>query len=245
MARSEAYDAFAWAYDPALGRRFFEAAAPLLEEILTSHGIATGRHLDVACGSGLVVEWMRRRGFHSTGLDASLPMLAVAKERSSRLVAGDMRALPLRGTFALVTSLYDSLNHLLSRREMLATFEGVESALDRDGLFVFDVNHPSVYPRVWGAEEPYESESGDHTLSIATRWSPLRQRGEADVTGWVRIGGRVVTIDEKRRQRAWSERAIRSLLAEAGMGVVEVIPFDPFAEAEEDPIKLVFVARRG
>lgn len=244
MSTSEAYGSFAWAYDEALGLRYFESVSSLIEEMLEASGLAGGPHLDVACGSGLAVEWLRGKGFDSVGVDASLPMLAVGRPRSSRLIAGDMRALPFRGNFTLVTSLYDSLNHLLSTRDLRTTFQEVSSLLVEGGIFIFDVNHPAVYPRVWGASEPYESSADDHHLEIRTRWSPLFGRGVARVSGWARNGDGLVTIRERRRQRAWSERKLRRALEEAGLAVQRVIPFDPYAEEEEDhPVKLVFLVR--
>lgn len=245
MSASEAYGSFAWAYDEALGLRYFEAISSLIEEVLEASGLRDGRHLDVACGSGLAVEWLRGKGFDSVGVDASLPMLAVGRPRSPRLIAGDMRALPFRGAFTLVTSLYDSFNHLLSTADLKATFQGVSSLLRDGGTFIFDVNHPAVYPRVWGASEPYESKADDHHLEIRTRWSPLFRRGVARVSGWARDAAGLVTIRERRRQRAWSERKLRRVLEEAGLTVERVIPFDPYADEDDDtPVKLVFVARK-
>ncbi|HVR43916.1 MAG TPA: class I SAM-dependent methyltransferase [Thermoanaerobaculia bacterium] len=243
MSAPEAYGAFAWAYDPALGERFFGAVLPMLEHVLERHHPAPASHLDVACGSGLALAWSAGEGFRAVGLDASLPMLSLARDRAAALVAGDMRTMPLRGEFGLVTSLYDSLNHLLTVRDLIATFRGVRSLLAPGGCFVFDVNHPAIYPRVWGIAAPYESVAADHELSIATRWSRALARGEARVTGWAMRRGRKVSIDEKRRQRAWSERAIRSALTRAGLTVAERIGFDPFGETADEPAKLLFVAR--
>lgn len=242
--KSEAYGAFAFAYDPALGERFFSAVEPLLESLLP--GLPPGGlHLDVACGSGLAVGWFERRGFRSVGLDASVPMLGIARSRAGRLVAADMRAMPFRGTFVVATSLYDSLNHLLSRRDLAATFREVARCLVPGGTFLFDVNHPRAYPRVWGAIDPYESSAADHRLTIDTRWLAAMRRGEARVHGWARTERGVVQIDERRRQRAWTERELREALGNAGLETLGVTPFDPFAEGEADPTKLVFVARRA
>jgi SAM-dependent methyltransferase len=243
FSNSEAYGAFAFAYDPALGERFFSAIEPLLEAIL--RGLpAGGRHLDVACGSGLAARWFQSRGFRSIGLDASLSMLGIARTRVENLVAADMRGMPFRGTFQVASSLYDSLNHLLSRRDLAATFGEVARCLAPGGTFLFDVNHPGIYPRVWGALEPYESSSADHHLAIHTRWSAAMRRGDARVQGWAITGRGLIQIDERRRQRAWTERELRAALEKEGLDVTEVLPFDPFDEGGDTPVKIVFVARR-
>jgi SAM-dependent methyltransferase len=242
-SKPEAYGAFAFAYDPALGARFFAAIVPLLDSLVREIPPG-GRHLDVACGSGLAAEWFASRGFRSVGLDASLPMLSVARTRAAALVAGDMRSMPIRARFDVASSLYDSLNHLLSRRDLGATFGEIARCTVPGATFVFDVNHPRIYPKVWGAIDPYESTGSDHRLAIHTRWSAAIRRGEARVEGWATTARGVVEIRERRLQRAWTEAELVSALARAGFDLRDVIPFDPFAEGSETPVKLVFVARR-
>ena len=113
------------------------------------------------------------------------------------------------------------------------------------GTFVFDVNHPRIYPKVWGAIDPYESSGSDHRLAIHTRWSAAMRRGEARVEGWAMTSRGVVEIRERRLQRAWTEAELTSVLERAGFVLRDVIPFDPFAEGSAIPVKLVFVARRA
>src|SRR5438093_13216847 len=99
----EAYGAFAYAYDAALGERFFRAARKLLADLLAKYPPAERTHLDLACGSALAMQFFAQRGFASTGVDLSLPMLQVARARAKRLIAGDICALPLRRAFGVIT----------------------------------------------------------------------------------------------------------------------------------------------
>jgi SAM-dependent methyltransferase len=239
---SEAYGAFAYAYDRALGRRFFKAARRLLDDVLARYPASVRTHLDVACGTGSVVDYFRRKGWHSAGVDASVEMLRLARGG----VAGDMRQLPFRGTFARVTCLYDSLNHLLDRNDLLAAFRSIRDLMDDDSLFVFDMNHPEIYPEVWGIVEPYVSSGRDYHLELATSFRKRDRLGRAMVTGWARINGHRVEISEQHLQRAYSQKEITQALSEAGLESVEVREFDPYGEADEidaATVKLVFIAR--
>ena len=239
---SEAYGAFAYAYDRALGRRFFRAARRLLDDVLARYPTSVHTHLDVACGTGSVLDYFRRKGWRSAGVDASVEMLQLARGG----VAGDMRQLPFRGTFARVTCLYDSLNHLLDPNDLLAAFRSVRGLMDEDSLFVFDMNHPEIYPEVWGMVEPYVSSGRDYHLELATSFRKRDRLGRAMVTGWARINGRRVEIREQHLQRAYSQKEITQALSEAGLEPVEVREFDPYGEADEidaATVKLVFIAR--
>ena len=78
---SEAYGAFAYAYDRALGERFFRAAKRMLDDVLEQYPTPKRSHLDLACGTGMVVEYFRRKGWRSTGMDASVSMLEMEERR--------------------------------------------------------------------------------------------------------------------------------------------------------------------
>lgn len=243
---SEAYGAFAYAYDKALGERFFRAASKLLDQTLDRYPTANRSHLDLACGTGLALEYFRSRGWRSIGIDASTDMLAMARRRATRLVAGDLCALPVRGRFARVTCLYDSLNHLLDRDDLVVAFRAARSVMDRDSLFLFDMNHPEIYPEVWGISDPFVADGPDFHLEIGTTFRKRERLGRAMVTGWADVGGKRVAIQEQHRQRAYSEREIAGALADAGLAPVDVIDFDPYDEGEHieaRTVKLFFVTR--
>ena len=234
----ERYDAFAYAYDKALGERFFRAVRRLLERSLQRFRPAVRTHLDVACGSALSMPFIEQRGFVSTGVDLSVPMLEVARRRSSRLVAGDVRALPFRGTFGLITCLYDSLNHL---DELDHAFAEIRDRMDAESLFVFDMNDPDIYPEIWGMVEPFVSDGPDFHLEIATKFDDKTREGHALVRGWATVDGRRIEIEERHRQLAYTREEIERALDAASLSPIEVIDFDPFGESRR--VKLFYLCR--
>jgi len=243
---AEAYGAFAYAYDQALGQRFFRSAKKLLARSLDQAPPREKTHLDLACGTGSAVEFFRERGFRSVGVDLSIPMLTMAKSRADFRIAADIRALPLRTTFARITCLYDSLNHMKERDDLVAAFRAAAGVMDRDSLFLFDVNHPEIYPEIWGSPLPFTASGPDFHLEIDTRFR--NGIGRAVVSGWAKIGGKRVGIRERHEQRAWSEQELRAMLAEAGLDAVSVENFDPYNEAEiidAPTVKLFFTVRRS
>ncbi|MEO8217083.1 MAG: class I SAM-dependent methyltransferase [Acidobacteriota bacterium] len=241
----EGYGAFAYAFDEALGRRFFAALSPLLDELIARYPPSEKTHLDVACGTGLAVRYFRSKGYSSVGIDASVPMLRVARSRGGRLSAGDMRALPLRRTFSTITCLYDSLNHMLSAEDLTAAFVAVREVMSEESLFFFDVNHPDVYRTVWSLEDPYVSADGTHRLVMDTVYSSATRQATAHVSGWARVNGQRVEISEQRRQRCYNSREVRRCLRDAGLRPVELIDFDPFEEGGSRKVKLFFVVQKA
>ncbi|HEU4523222.1 MAG TPA: class I SAM-dependent methyltransferase [Thermoanaerobaculia bacterium] len=247
MTITSSYGAFAYAYDKALGERFFRSARRVLAQLLERYPTTDKTHLDLACGTGLAMEFFAARGFRSIGIDASLPMLSVARTRAQRLVASDFRELPLRRRFSRITCLYDSLNHLKNRADLTAVFRAVRKVMAPDSLFFFDMNHPDVYPAVWGMKEPFVSSGPGFHLEMATAFRRRDATGLALVSGWALLpSGRRVEIAERHEQRAYSEREIVESLGEAGLVPAEVIDFDPFkdgGELEAEGVKLFFVCK--
>jgi SAM-dependent methyltransferase len=246
MSVSEAYGAFAYAYDQALGARFFKAARKLLEEIDARYPTPKRTHLDVACGTGMNVAYFQSLGWKSVGVDASLAMLQVARQRTRSLVCADFRALPFRRRFARITCLYDSLNHLLERDDLVAAFRAMRAMMDHDSLLLFDMNHPEIYPEIWGIAEPFVSSTHDSHLEIATSYRKREKLARALVHGWAVINGERVQIREEHRQRAYSEKEIVTALGEARLAPVDIIDFDPYEEAHDidaPTVKLFFVCR--
>lgn len=182
--------------------------------------------------------FFEQQGFVSTGIDLSLPMLEIARRRTSRLIAGDARALPLRGTFGMITSLYDSLNHL---EELDLVFDEVRGRMDPQSLFIFDMNDPEVYPDIWGMVEPFVADGPDFHLEIATKFDGRSMQGHALVRGWAMLDGRRIEIEERHRQHAYTREQIERALDAASLSPVEVIDFDPFGEDRR--VKLFFVCR--
>lgn len=236
------YGAFAFAYDRALGERFFKAVRGLLDDAVQRHCGPRRTHLDLACGTGLALEHFSKRGWRSTGVDASLPMLRLARNRSGSgpLVAADIRQLPLRGTFALVTCLYDSLNHMMERDDLVAGFRAARAVMGSDSRLMFDMNHPEIYPAVWGLSEPFFANGPGWELEIGTSWHPRQRLGRATVRGFATMGREKVDIRELHEQRAWNEAQIERALREAGLEPLEVLDFDPFEEGGPT-VKLFYV----
>jgi SAM-dependent methyltransferase len=92
------YAAFARCYD-AWTTGFWEHHGRVLDRLLAD--ARTGRALDLACGTGGGIGYLRSRGFEAVGVDLAPEMVAVARARwpDAELHVADLRALPKMGSF--------------------------------------------------------------------------------------------------------------------------------------------------
>jgi SAM-dependent methyltransferase len=94
--------------------------------------------LDLGCGDGRHLAWLRAAGVPAVGLDLSAALLAAARGRGLPLVRGDMRRLPVRdGGCGAVLSLFTAFGYF-GRDGDAAVAAGVARALAPGGHWFLD-----------------------------------------------------------------------------------------------------------
>jgi SAM-dependent methyltransferase len=160
------YDALAPAYDLLTAGYDYDRWIGELLRWAGEHGLRGRRALDVACGTGKSFEPLLDAGFDVVACDESLGMLAIAatKVPDPRAVhRHDMRALPVLGSFDLITCIDDALNHLLSEDDVRDALASMARNLAPGGLLVFDVNTIVAYRTSFTACEVFDVQ--DHVFA--------------------------------------------------------------------------------
>ena len=99
------YTEFADIYDTLMSDVEYEKWADFYEEIFVRNGKKPELVLDLGCGTGTLTKIMADRGYDMTGIDGSLSMLNIAKEKG-----GDILYLCQKNFFLLVCSAIFSNN---------------------------------------------------------------------------------------------------------------------------------------
>jgi SAM-dependent methyltransferase len=137
-------------YDhPALFDALFPARAhvPYYVELARR---ASSDVLELACGTGQLAVPIAAAGLPIAGLDLSEPMLNTARKRAAdervavEYLLGDMRKFDLGRQFGLIFIARNSLLHLHSTEDILATFAMVRRHLAPGGTFAFDIFNPNI-----------------------------------------------------------------------------------------------------
>lgn len=246
-----AYGALAGVYDRLTGDVGYERRADYIEKQFGKSRIPVRTVLDLACGTGTMTALLTERGYELIAVDGSPDMLAEAREKAEDLkgeppvfLNQDMPALDLYGTVDAAVCCLDSLNYLISPKDVQKTFQRLHLFIAPGGLLVFDVSSPEklrsldgqvfldetedVYC-VWRAE--FEKRSG-----ICSYWMDLFTR-RADGT-WDRKG-------EEHRQRAYEVDQLRQWLLEAGFTHIRTYGDCRMSAPREGEQRIYFTAVRG
>jgi SAM-dependent methyltransferase len=248
------YDTLAPTYDLMTEGYDYERWIGEILRWASARGLRGRRALDVACGTGKSFVPLLERGFDVTACDESPGMLAVAatKVPDPRAVQRhDMRALPVLGSFDLITCIDDALNHLLSPEDVGDALASMARNLAPEGLLVFDVNTVVAYRTAFASCEVFDV--GDHVFA----WRGLgAQEARPGCTAEVQVdvfspdgADRWRRTTSTHRERHYPVALIEELLAAAGLELVDRRGQSPgvvlHPEIDEDRhAKALFMARR-
>jgi SAM-dependent methyltransferase len=222
-----------------------------LEQILAlaQHaGFAGGRVLDVACGTGKSSAPLVRRGYEVSACDLSPAMVRRARLRlgpAATVFVADMRRLPGRAEFELVTCMDDAVNYLLSREDLAAALASIKGALAPGGVAVFDVNTLATYRAAFAAGNTIETAGGrlrwrGGGRTAAGHWTAAVE----PVPGSGQPGRRSVHL-----QRHHAQHEVHQACAAAGLEVLRVLGQTRGCKLhhsvdEDQHDKLLYVVRR-
>ena len=241
---------FASVYDRFTDNVEYRKRAEYMLDLLKAGGITEGILLDVACGTGMLTQYLCNKGYDLIAADCSPDMLQIARERlretdpDALVLCQDMRALDLYGTVDAAVCSLDSINHLTELEDLRQAFGSIGLFLRPGGLFVFDVNTPYKHKKVLSGNT-FIYEDDDAYL--------VWQNSECDENGIVEIMLDIFITDdgetytrscEDFAERAYSMETLESLLRGAGFAVEHVYGdmTDQAPTAEEE--RVYFVARK-
>ena len=147
------YENFARVYDELMDNVPYEEWAQFILNLLQDRKITEGLVLELGCGTGKLMTLLGKAGFDMIGVDNSVEMLQIAREKTSQdflYLLQDMREFELYGTVKAVISVCDSVNYITKKEELRKVFQLVNNYLDPEGVFIFDFNTEYKYRELIG-----------------------------------------------------------------------------------------------
>ncbi|MBQ8345823.1 MAG: class I SAM-dependent methyltransferase [Clostridia bacterium] len=234
----EGYDAIAGVYDVLNEEIDYGSWADFLERCFDRYCSSRPELvLDLACGTGRMTREMAKRGYDMIGVDGSDSMLGEAYDKSEGMgilyLCQDMRSFELYGTVGAVLCCLDSMNYLLSEKDVESTLRGVHNYLDPNGLFLFDVNTPYRFRTVYG-DRAYVLEDVMDGRNIYCGWQNRYDEDSGlcdfDLSLFEeQEDGSYRRSDEHQQERCYSMEQWKRMLATCGFELLGV-----FADVNEE-----------
>lgn len=241
------YNIFADYYDSLMQNVDYSQRCDYICELMKRHNHEFGITLDLACGTGSLTQELALRGVDIYGIDASAEMLSEAMQKSSKkglnilYLRQKMQNLNLYGTIDTCICTLDSINHLIDEKAVAKTFEKVAFFMNKDGVFMFDVNTVFKHEKVL-ADNTFVYET-DRLFCV---WqNTLRENCVTDIEldFFEEENGAYYRTSESFSERGYSREKITEMLENAGFETEAVYGDMSFDEPKSDEQRLVFVAR--
>lgn len=243
------YENFATVYDTFMDNVPYEEWVDYIVRLLEYYNCNPKLVLDLGCGTGNITQLMANKGYDMIGVDNSLEMLLIAKEKAKKedkdilYLEQDMREFELYGTVGAVISVCDSINYLLEEEDILQTFKLVNNYLDPKGLFIFDMNTSYKYREILG--DNTFAENKDHCSYIwENYYYDDEMINEYKLTLFLEDeDDKYLKFEEEHFQKAYDISVIEKLLKEAGLELLDVYDAFTMEKPKEDSERIYFVAR--
>jgi ubiquinone/menaquinone biosynthesis C-methylase UbiE len=250
----DAYTSFAQVYDEFMDNIPYDEWTKYLVSLLKDNNISDGIIVDMGCGTGSVTRRLSDAGYDMIGIDNSMEMISIAMEKDSEkcmdgqilYLLQDMREMELYGTVKAAVSICDSMNYITDEEDMLEVFKLVNNYLDKDGVFIFDLNTVYKYKNILADNTIAENRDNESFI-----WENFfyddEMINEYDLSIFIRMDEEDVyrKYQETHYQRAYYLDEIKELIKEAGMEFVAA--YDAFTKepVKEDSERIYIIAKEG
>ena len=225
---------------------------------------ASGKTLELGCGTGRVLIPVAQAGCQITGLDLSPYMLAKCREKLTsqtkevqsriKLIQGDMTDFSTDEQYPLVTIPFRAFQHLIPVSEQKACLNCVHRHLVRDGLLILDVFRPSLprltdtrYLMEMEVNPPIELSDGRifRRTNRTSAFHPVEQYNDIEFIFYVKYpDGREKRLVQSFPMRYFYRYEVEHLLSFCGFKILEFYGnFDKSQFSDESP-EMIFVAEK-
>lgn len=197
------------------------AISKIIREKLNSRDVSL---LDIACGTGMHIKYFQENGFDAEGMDISVPLLEIARERNPGTVfhTGDMTCFDLHRKYSVITSLFSAIGYVETLSGLKSAAKCMSDHLLPGGLLLIE---PWLTPEAWKPNTVHVSIVEEPDLKIV-RMNTSKSEGRVSVLDLhYLIGTPLETRHELETHRLglFTLEEMLSALEEVGL----IVNFDP------------------
>lgn len=194
--------------------------------------------LEIACGQGDMAEFLSKKFSVYFASDLSKEMLLSAKVPHNAFVC-DMRNLPVRFIPNLILMTFDSINYLLSYRDLKACFDEIRSVMDYNTNFIFDISLEKNSLKFWRVL----NRKGDFNGYFFQQHSRYDARKHLHFNRFDIQSDELGSIREEHIQRIYSVDEMKSALRVSGLEIVGLYDGFSLKPLKSDSLRAQFIIK--
>lgn len=255
MSFTEGYNSIAGVYDKLNAEIDYKKWADFIETCFKKYMITKPDIvLDLACGTGSMTYELANRGYDMIGIDGSAEMLdeaynrgTVVGDKSILYLLQDMRCFELFGTVQAVTCCLDSMNYLTGDGDFDKCLSVIHNYLEKDGIFVFDMNTPYKFENIYG-DNSYILEDSINGKDVYCGWQNCYDKESKICSFYLSLfegnNGKYTRSDEEQHERCYTYQEVKASLERTGFELILTCSDYNFTEISDKTERWYFVAKR-
>lgn len=241
------YGEFSYIYDKLSFDIEYEKYADNIKTLAKKYGINNNNMLELACGSGMLTQYLFDDFDRIDALDISTDMLNCFAEKYDNdkvnLIYYDMVEYEKKDFYDLIVILLDSVNYVTKPSDLEKLFRNSYDNLKDDSLLVFDINSEMKMREIFGSEcYIYEYEDIFYT------WDNYLEDDLIDMNLNFFVenpDGSYRRIEEYQQERIYTIDYVKDLLGRIGFVDIKIFDEDTFGDLNEDTLRVLFSARKA
>ena len=249
----EVFGDYAYYYNAFYHDKNYAAESSQVDVLLRRYGSNVKKIINYGCGTGRHDIELFKLGYDCTGIDMSPLMVDIAKENSREekldisFSVEDIRKYEPTQMFDAVISLFHVMSYQNSNDDILSAFRSARKALNRGGLFLFDVWYGPGVLSDQPAVRIKEVQTEQHKLIRIARPIMHDKTNIVDVNYEVLIidkkSNETKTINETHHMRYFFRPELEFYLKQAGFELVDNLDCDTLGKTDYSSWTSYFVAR--
>lgn len=249
----EVFKDYAYYYNAFYQNKDYKTEAEQVDCLLKRYGQNVTSIINYGCGTGRHDVELVRLGYQCSGIDISSLMIDIAKENAQMEKAdidfsiADIRKFKPERQYDAVISLFHVISYQNRNQDVMAAFQSAKKALNKGGLFLFDVWYgPGVLSDKPGVRVK-EIEDEQNRLVRIARPVMHDKQNVVDVCYEVFVidkeTGNTKVINEIHSMRYFFRPELEHFLEEAGFELINNLDCRTLGETDYDSWTSYFIAK--
>lgn len=242
MSKEKPYEKFAEVYDSIMPDKFYKDYYNFIVKILKKLKFKPESILEVACGTGKLMELFHKKGYQIEGLDLSEGMLNIAKKKGLKVYQGNMINFRLNKKYDLILNIFDSLNYIQKLTDLQKCFVTTNRHLNKNGLFIFDMNSDFKINKVIPKFKTEYYKIGNTELIWLN--SHKQNKWVSEMIMFCKTNKKYERFYEKHIEKAYKLIKIKNLLKKANFELINIYSDFNFSKVKKNSKRWFFVAKK-
>ena len=229
----------------------YEKIADFIENIFDEYEVDAHLICDLACGTGNITIPMAKRGYEMIGIDKSVQMLDVAREKANNekldilFLNQSITKLDLYGTCDAFLCMIDGINYIINPKAFENMLKKISNCfINPDGVFIFDISSSYNLEKVI-ADNTFIHDGDDIFYSWENKYYKNKHLSEMYLNFFVKEGKKGYRrFCERHLQRAYTIDEIKRALKKAEFSDIKEYDGHTMSEPTQESERITFVCKK-